>query len=114
MKAVIWVGSSKKDLMKLPVDVKQEIGFALYEAQIGGLHPNVKPLKGYGSGAYEIVTDHNKDTYRTVYLVNIGDFIFVLHVFKKKSHTGIKTPKEHLDIIEQRLKVVKQRLSGKK
>lgn len=114
MKAIIWVGSSKKDLMKLPVEAKQEIGFALHEAQTGELHPHAKPLKGVGSGVYEIVTDHNKDTYRAIYVVNIGDFIFVLHVFKKKSHTGIKTPKEHLDIIEQRLKVVKQRLSGKK
>jgi phage-related protein len=36
--------------------------------------------------------------------------MYVLHVFQKKSHTGIKTPKEDLDIIAQRLKAVKDGL----
>jgi len=108
MRQIIWMGSSKKDLTKLPVEVKQEMGFALYEAHTGGLHPHAKPFKGAGSGVYEIVTNYDKNTFRAVYVVNIGDFLYVLHVFQKKSHTGIKTPKEDLDIISQRLKAVKE------
>ena len=34
-KAIEWIGSSKKDLRSLSEDVINEIGYALYQAQIG-------------------------------------------------------------------------------
>ena len=51
----------------------------------------------------EIRVDHATDTYRTVYTVSLGDVVYVLHAFQKKSTRGIKTPKRHLDTIAQRL-----------
>ena len=45
-KPVFWVASSKKDLKKCPASVRQTVGQALFEAQKGGKHPDVKPLKG--------------------------------------------------------------------
>jgi phage-related protein len=38
-RTVIWVGSSKNDLMKLPSDVVSDVGFGLYQAQLGE-HPD--------------------------------------------------------------------------
>jgi phage-related protein len=102
-KPIIWVGASLDDLKQFPEDVKDEIGYALYLAQIGKKHPNAKPLKGF-SGVMEIVSDHEGDTYRAVYAVKLGDKIYVLHAFKKKSKRGIKTPKQEIDLIKARLK----------
>ncbi len=65
---------------------------------------NAKPLKGVGKGVFEIVTRFDSDTYRTVYAVQIGSRIYVLHVFQKKSPKGIKTPKKDIDLIKSRYK----------
>ena len=34
--------------------------------------------------------------------------IYVLHAFQKKSTRGIRTPKQEIDLIKQRLKIVQQ------
>lgn len=107
MKALEWVGSSKKDLLTFPEEVKKEIGYALHVAQSGGKYQNTKPFTGHGSGVFEIVADFNKNAYRSVYIANIGEKIYVLHCFQKKSKTGIETPKEELEVIVKRLKFVR-------
>lgn len=61
----------------------------------------------------EIVSDYNKDTYRGIYAYKLGNEIYVLHVFKKKSKTGIRTPKEEIEVIKQRLKRAKEIAEGK-
>ncbi len=66
--------------------------------------PDGKPLKGFkGAGVLEIVTDHSGDTYRTVYTVRFAKAVYVLHAFKKKSKSGIKTPAQEIDLIHKRL-----------
>lgn len=45
IKPLVWVASSKTDLMRLPRRVIREFGFALYTAQVGAAHPNAKPKK---------------------------------------------------------------------
>lgn len=110
MKTLEWVGSSKKDVLKFPDEVKKEIGYALYIAQNGGKYHNTKPFKGHGSAVYEIVVDFDKNAYRSVYVANLGEKIYVLHCFQKKSKTGIETPKEEVDLISKRLKLLKAAL----
>lgn len=46
MKPLFWVGSAKKDLLELPVQVVDVVGYALYLAQSGHKHQQAKPLKG--------------------------------------------------------------------
>jgi phage-related protein len=100
-----WIGSAKKDLLEMPEEVQQSLGFALYHAQIGLLHPAAKPLKGFGSaGILEIVEDWRGDAYRAVYTVRFERAIYVLHCFQKKSKHGIETPKAEMDLIRERLK----------
>jgi phage-related protein len=48
--------------------------------------------------------DDRQGTFRTVYTVEFRDVIAVLHVFQKKSKSGIATPKKEIDLILQRLK----------
>lgn len=111
-KQLKWVGSSKKDLLEFPEDVRSEMGFALYTAQLGETYESAKMFKGHGSGVYEIVSDHDKNAYRAIYVVNIGDVVYVLHAFQKKSKKGIATPKEEIEVIKERLKQLKQALKG--
>jgi phage-related protein len=105
LKPVIWIGSSRKDLRALPAPVQDYIGYALYLAQLGGKHRGAKTLAGFGGASVqEIVVDYDRDTYRAVYTVRFADRIYVLHVFKKKSKSGIATPKSDRGLIERRLK----------
>ena len=101
-----WLGSSKKDLMALPIDVRKFFGHALDFAQRGERHDTAKVLKGFGgAGVLEIIEDNQGGTYRAVYTIKFKEAVFVLHVFQKKSKSGIATPKPDLDIIRERLKV---------
>jgi phage-related protein len=100
-----WIGGSKKDLMALPDEVVNVFGYALYLAQTGGKHAQAKALQGFGSaGVLEVVEDWRGNTYRAVYTVRFAVRVFVLHVFQKKSKSGIATPKPDLDLIKARLK----------
>ena len=101
---VIWMGSSKKDIKTLPEEVQDEIGHVLGLVQNGLSDKSIKSLKGLGSGVYEIKSDFDTDTYRAVYVLNLGNRIYMLHVFKKKSKQGIETPKPDMDVIRTRLK----------
>lgn len=102
-KSVVWIGSSLDDLKDLPEEVQDDIGYVLGGVQQGEFDGSIKPLKGF-SGVYEIRTDFDRDTYRAVYVMNLGDVIYVLHVFKKKSKKGSETPKQEIDLIRSRLK----------
>jgi phage-related protein len=104
-KPLFWVGSSKKDLMALPLPVRKFFGHALDFAQRGDQHDAARPLKGFGgAGVVEIVEDDAGGTYRAVYTVRFAEAVFVLHCFQKKSKTGIATPKQDMDIVSRPLK----------
>lgn len=108
-KPLKWVGSAKRDLDAMPEEVKDAFGHAIDLAQAGGKHQDAKVLTGFGSaGVLEVVEDCRGDTYRAVYTVRFMGWVYVLHCFQKKSKSGIKTPKEDLDLIETRLKAAKQ------
>jgi phage-related protein len=113
IKKVVWLGSSLKDLRELPEMVQGDIGYALWRVQEGKHHADIKPLKGLSS-VFEIRVDYDRDTYRAVYTINIGDVIYVLHVFKKKSKKGSVLPKEDGDLIQSRLKWAKELANEKK
>jgi phage-related protein len=109
-----WLYDSKKRLLDFPKEVRTQVGFALSEAQMGRKADYSKPMTGLGAGVFEIVADHDGDTYRSVYAVKLGEDIYVLHSFQKKSTIGIKTPKPDLDLIKTRLSRVKEHLAEAK
>ena len=75
---------------------------------LGGMPKDAKPFKGVGSGVFEIAVRYNKEAYRTILAVQLGEKIYVLHAFQKKSKSGISTPKEDIDLIRRRLKDAKE------
>ena len=108
---VKWLYDLKKQLMTFPQEVRTQVGYALSEAQMGRKAGYAKPMIGLGAGVFEIVADHDGDTYRSVYAVKLGEDIYVLHSFQKKSTIGIKTPKPDIDLIKARLSQVKHHLA---
>jgi phage-related protein len=55
-------------------------------------------------GVLEVVENHDGNTYRAVYTVRLAGRIYVLHIFQKKSKHDVKTPKQEINLITQRLK----------
>jgi phage-related protein len=103
IRPVIWIGSSRRDLRSMPKKVRQDFGQALYAAQQGETDPAAKPLKGFGgSRVMEIVERYKGDAFRAVYTAQFGEAVYVLHVFQKKSKSGIATPKPEMDLIRRR------------
>ncbi len=108
IKGVTWVGDSREQVRSFPKAARRTVGEALRFAQWGGKHPKAKPLRSVGSGVLEIVVPYDTNTYRAVYTVKIGEKIYVLHAFQKKSTRGIRTPKPEIDLIRWRLKMARE------
>ncbi|MBI3011080.1 MAG: type II toxin-antitoxin system RelE/ParE family toxin [Candidatus Omnitrophica bacterium] len=105
LKVLDCVGSSREDLKAFPEEVRQDMGYALFEAQRGRKPETAKPLQGFGgAGVLEIIERHNGETYRVVYTVKFRRVVYVLHCFQKKAKHGIKTPQQEIELIKQRLR----------
>lgn len=104
-KQLLWIGSSRKDMQALASLVRRKFGLELFAAQCGEMPPSAKALKGFGgAGVLELVADDRRGTFRAVYTVKFEDAVYVLHVFQKKSKSGIATPERDIDLIRERLK----------
>lgn len=104
LRPLVWMGDARKNIRAFPQEVQKAVGYALQLVQAGETPLDAKPFKGVGSGVYEIVKRYDTDTYRAVYAVKIGEKVYVLHAFQKKSKKGIKTPQTDVDLIKQRYK----------
>ena len=102
-KPLVWMGSSHKDIRECPDAIQRDLGYALHFAQRGETHPHARPMKGVLREVMEIVARDDRSTYRGMYTVRLAGVVYVLHVFKKRSTHGIKTPQRQLDLIARRL-----------
>jgi phage-related protein len=107
---ISWVKAARKDFERFPEEAKSLCWMALTIAAEGGKADIVKPLLGLGSAVFEIALPFRGNAFRVVYAVQLGDDIWVVHAFQKKSTQGIKTPKHEIDLVEQRLKRLKEAL----
>lgn len=101
---LLWIASSRKDYGAFPPSVQEVFGFELFLAQTGQHPPSAKMLKGIGNGIVELVEDFDGDTYRAVYTARFETAVYVLHCFKKKSKSGIKTPQIDIDLVKKRFR----------
>ncbi len=102
--------AARKAFDAFPEGAQDAIFAALTAAAEGRKLDTAKPLKGFGSGVFEVALKYRTDAYRTVYALQIDDDVWVLHAFQKKAKQGIKTPKKELDLIRERLKRLKKEL----
>ncbi len=107
---ISWLKAASKDFERFPQGAQIEMARALTIVAEGG-HPDIaKPLHGLGGGVLELALRHRGDAYRVVYALQVGTDVWVLHAFQNKSKSGIKTPKAEIDLIENRLKRLKEAL----
>ena len=107
---ISWIKAARKDFDRFPNEVQMICLTALTIAAEGGKADIVKPLQGLGSGVLEIALPYRGDAFRVVYAVQIGTDVWVIHAFQKKSTQGIKTPKHEIELINDRLKRLKEML----
>ncbi|MFQ5451601.1 MAG: type II toxin-antitoxin system RelE/ParE family toxin [Nitrospinaceae bacterium] len=68
---ISWVKAALKDYQKFPKGAQLGIRRALTVAAEGAKTENAKPLKGLGSGVFEIALKYRTDAYRVVYALQI-------------------------------------------
>ncbi|NOR69866.1 MAG: type II toxin-antitoxin system RelE/ParE family toxin [Methylomarinum sp.] len=103
-KPIYWIGSSLKDLLALPDEVKKDAGYQLHRVQ-NGLEPeNWKPFQEVGSGVKEIRIYDESGAFRVMYVAKFSEKIYVLHAFQKKTQ---KTNQNDINIAKTRYKAIK-------
>lgn len=107
---ISWLKAALKDFETFPGEVQSDMLDALTVAAEGGMSDKAKPFKSVEGGVFEIALRHRGDAFRTLYAVKIGEAIWVIHAFQKKSKSGIKTPQMEIDLIRERLKRLKEAL----
>lgn len=95
---VSWITPARKAFEAFPDGARQIVMDALSIAAEGGMAGIAKPMKGLGSGVFEVALPFRGNAFR------------VVHAFQKKSTQGIKTPKYEIDLIKDRLKRLKEML----
>jgi phage-related protein len=111
-KPVEWIGSSRDDLKSFPEEVRQEVGYALLEAQTGRKSKNAKPSEV--DGVMKIVSNFDSNAYRVFYSVKLGSTVYALHCFQKKSTQGIKTSLNDINLVKRRLKLAQEHYNAQK
>ncbi len=107
---VSWVSAARKEFESFPEGAQSICLAALTIAAEGSKADIAKPLKGLGSGVMEIALPYSGNAFRVVYAVQLGEDVWVVHAFQKKSTQGIKTPKHEIDLISARVKRLKEML----
>lgn len=107
---ISWIAQARKEFEKFPDEAQSVCLSALTIAAEGEKADIAKPLKGMGSGVFEIALPHRGNAYRVVYTVQLGEEIWVVHAFQKKSVRGIQTPHREVELIRDRLKRLKEML----
>ncbi|MBZ5724941.1 MAG: type II toxin-antitoxin system RelE/ParE family toxin [Acidobacteriia bacterium] len=107
---VSWIRAALREFETFPEGARSICLAALTIAAEGGKADAAKPMRGIGSGVFEIALPFRGDAFRVVYAVQLADEVWVVHAFQKKSTKGIKTPKREIDLIQDRLKRLKEML----
>jgi len=105
---VSWLTPARKAFEGFPEGAREIILDALSIAAEGGKSGIAKPMKGLGSGVFEVALPYRGNAFRVIYAVQLRAELWVVHAFQKKSPHGIKTPKHEIDLIRDRLKRLKE------
>jgi phage-related protein len=107
---VSWIRAALKDFGKFPSEAGSICLAALTIAAEGGKADIAKPVHGMGPGVFEIALPFRGNAFRVIYALLIGEAVWVVHAFQKKSTQGIKTPKHEIDLIADRLRRLRESL----
>ena len=102
---VVWLGDSRKVLRAFPKAPQKDLGYALYQVQLGQTPLDSKPMRTVGAGVYELREQDERAWYRVIYLKKVKNVVHVLHCFEKQTgrteQRDINTAKERLKRLEE-------------
>jgi phage-related protein len=105
---VSWIRAALREFEGFPEGARSVCLAALTIAAEGGKADIAKPMRGLGSGVFEIALSFKGNAYRVIYSVQFAEGIWVVHAFQKKSTQGIETPRREIELIINRLKGLKE------
>lgn len=78
----------------MPEDVQDVFGSMLRDAQYGDLPVGARPFGEHVSReVMKLAENHDGNTYRAAYTVMFPECVYVLHMFMKKSKSGLRLPR---------------------
>ncbi len=102
MKAITFLGRTRKQLQDFPAEARRVAGFELRSIQAGLEPTNWKPMKSIGDAVREIRISQGGQ-FRVIYVAKFEEAIYVLHAFQKKTQ---KTSKLDIDAAKTALKTI--------
>jgi phage-related protein len=102
LKVLLFVGTSRDDLSRFPLDARRTAGFELWQVQSGLDPSDWKPVPSVGLGVREIRI-RAKGAWRVIYVTKFGAGVYVLHAFAKKTQ---KTRKEDIELATRRYREI--------
>lgn len=100
-KPLRWIGTSLEDLRDFPAAARQDAGYQIHRVQHGEEPHDWKPMPTIGKGCREIRIHTHDGAHRVFYVATLGEVVFVLHSFVKKSQ---KTSRQDINIGKARYK----------
>jgi len=85
---ISWIKAALKEFEKFPEEAKSICLAGLTIAAEGGKADIAKPMHGLGSGVFELALRFRGDAFRVVYAVQLGEEVWIVHAFQKKSTRG--------------------------
>jgi phage-related protein len=110
MKRLTFVGNSLTALREFPEPVRKEAGVQLHKIQQGLEPSDWKPMVTVGPGVREVRIRDEAGAFRVFYVTNVGDVVYVLHAFQKKTQ---QTSKRDIEVAASRLGHIRGGLHGK-
>ena len=104
MKDAIFLGAALDDLRAFPKRVQKKLGYQIYRVEAGLDPDDWKPMPSIGPGVREIRVRDEGNAYRTMYVTNIEQTVYVLHVFQKKTR---RTAKKDIELAKSRLGAIR-------
>ena len=110
MKEIVFVGASIDDLRDFPRSARQRVGYQLHVVQQSDDPVDWKPMPAVGAVCREIRIRDANEAHRVFYVATIGDAVYVLHCFEKKSQ---RTAKADIDLGKQRYRQMKSLIDAR-
>ena len=98
------MGGADEALRGFPPTARHRAGYQLYLVQSGAEPSDWKPMATIGPGCREIRVRDESGAYRVFYVATVGDAVYVLHCFEKKTQ---RTAKADLDVGKARYQAMR-------
>ena len=105
LKPIEFRGDSLQALKSFPESAGRRAGFQLNLVQQGRDPDDWKPMNTVGPGVREIRIRDERGIFRVMYVTKLGDTLFVLHCFQKKTQ---KTSAADIETATRRYKELRK------